>query len=428
MKCNSCGIESPVEAAFRPAGDLFQRSMRYCPPCADKRDWHDLKTALIFLAAIAALSLFAGFGLEGPGPKRNELLLFPLCFLVLPLNIIVHEIAHAVTAWAMGLRVFSVWIGCRGPVLWQSEKSGIEMRVTWAPLDGLTLVAPRSLERYRLRFLATVAAGPLINGLMATASYLLSGTSPTMSLWTSVVFWSNTFLVAITLFPWRYRTPRGIVPSDGLALLTVPFAPQERLRERHAAYFALEGLACLKKRDFRAAIDWAERGLREHPREISNRSILGIGQLGLDQFDVARQTFESCLADSEKNLVNKAIFLMHLAWIELGRDDRGNLEAANRATEEALALTPWVPAIQGTRGCALVDLEKLDEGIDLLRKALKDRENQDKSTFASYLALAFAKKGLSDESHKLIEEARRFKPNCPVLARTEKEISSAAVV
>jgi tetratricopeptide (TPR) repeat protein len=426
MKCDRCGIESPVEEAFSVVARAFRKPLRYCPPCVKQHNSQLAKALMMVGAPSIALCLLAGFTLERPGPRRNEVLVVPLSVLAYPLGLVLHELAHAFTAWAMRFRVFSILIGFHGPVLWRSEAAGTEIQVTCHPASGLTLVAPRSLDFYRLRMGAIWAAGPLMNASLAVAAYLLARPSLEMSLWASAFFWSNLFLVAISLFPWRYKTPRGVAASDGLALLTLPFVRRKSFEQRHAAYFALEGLASLKKKDYAAAIEWAQRGLCKYPGEIANCSIVGMGQLGLDQLDAARETFQSCLAESEKNLTHKAIFLMDLAWTEIGRDDRGDLEAANRASAEAFLLTPWVPAIRGTRGCALVDVGRLDEGIDLLKQALKDVEQSAKSDFASYLALAFAKQGLGDESRKYLEQARQFNPTCQILARTEKEISSAA--
>jgi tetratricopeptide (TPR) repeat protein len=424
MKCNSCGIESPIDQAFRPMTRLFQKPTRFCPSCAEKHDWRELKVALLFMAAIAALFVLAAFTLEKSGPKRNELLVFPLCFLIYPLNVVLHEFAHVVTAWLVGLRVFNIFIGFRGPVLWRSKRFQAEIRLTCAPFDGLVLVAPPSLAHYRLRIGAVYAAGPLMNALLVAATYWLPRWSLTLSLWGTVVFWSNAALLAVSLFPWRHRGPQGVFASDGLALLTLPFVKRKSFEERHAAYFVLEGLASIKNKDFPAAIEWAERGLREHSGAIGCRNILGMGQLGLDQFDLARATFTSCVADSETNLANKAIFLFYLAWTELGRADSRDLEMIDRASEEASTLTPWAPTIQATRGAALVELGRFDEGIALLTKALNGNEGLSKAVIASYLSLAFAKQGAHDRSRVFLEKARKFDPSCPILARIEKQISS----
>jgi tetratricopeptide (TPR) repeat protein len=149
-----------------------------------------------------------------------------------------------------------------------------------------------------------------------------------------------------------------------------------------------------------------------------------MGQLGLDQFDLARATFTSCVADSETNLPNKAIFLFYLAWAELGRADSRDLEMIDRASEEASMLTPWAPTIQATRGAALVELGRFDEGIALLTKALEGDEGLSRAVIASYLSLAFAKQGAHDRSRAFLEKARKFDPSCPTLARIEKQIAS----
>jgi len=425
MKCDCCGIESPVEEAFSPVARVFQKPLRYCPPCAKKRDWRIIKQSLIFLVVCLILLLLMGFGLERPGRKRNELLLLPLCFVFYPLGVVLHELAHAAVAKALGLRVFNILIGFRGPTVWQRTLFGTEVRINSLPADGLTLLAPRSLQFYRLRMGATYVAGPLINASLVTGVYLLPRATSDMSLSAGALFWSNLLLVAVALFPWRHATPHGVFASDGLAILSLPFASRKSFEERHASYFALEGLQCVKKKSFQAAIEWTQRGLREYPGQLANRSVLGMAQLGLDQFAVARATFASCLENSQTKLANKAIFLVNLAWTELGREDRGNLEDADRFSAEAFKLTPWTPAIQGTRGCALVELGRLDEAIDLLTKSFEDNENAlNKAVNASYLAIAFAKKGSKDESRRYLEKARKLNSDCSLLPRVQKELST----
>jgi hypothetical protein len=61
MKCDRCGIESPLDAAFRPVVRVFQRPWRYCPTCVNRRERllskRTLLIALLFGAPLSAIAV-----------------------------------------------------------------------------------------------------------------------------------------------------------------------------------------------------------------------------------------------------------------------------------------------------------------------------------------------------------------------------------
>jgi hypothetical protein len=426
MKCDCCGVESPVEQAFRPVVRVFQQPLRYCPPCAKKRNWVLNKRSLMVLAVCAILLLLMGFGLERPGPKRNELLFLPLCIAFYPLCVVLHELAHAAVAKACGLRVFGVCIGLSGPTVWKRTVWGTEIQIKWLPFEGLTLVAPRSLRLYRLRFALSVAAGPLTNGLLALGAYHFVHASSNVVIGPFV--WANLFIVAITLLPWRHATPRGIVSSDGLAILSAPFTSERVIKDRHAAYFALEGLQRVQSKNYQAAIDWTQMGLREYPGDKVSRSVLGLAQLGLNQFDAARATFIAGLEAAGTDLSHRAIFLNNIAWTDLSMEDLTRLEEADRYSEEAMHLLPWVSIIRGTRGSVLVELGRLEEGISLLTAGNDQSEDpRSQATSECFLAIGRARQGNRDQGRGHLERARKLDPDCSVIPRAQREFSESEV-
>jgi tetratricopeptide (TPR) repeat protein len=424
MKCDRCGIESPFDAAFRPVVRVFQKPWRYCPICADGRE-HSLlnRSSLVGFLFIVVCGAFA-LGVASP-QDRSVLLFAPLLLVFFWLGIVPHELAHAFAARVLGLRVFRVSIGFWGPIVWRWMIFGTEICVRPLWSGGLATVGAPSLRFIRWRWLLMVAAGPLANVLLAAAALCLRPTASWGELLVVPFVTANIVLIVLSLFPWHHATPLGHFRSDGLVLMSSPFAARAAWVKLHVFYFAQEAAEQIQRKNYQAAIAWAERGLREYPADNSLRGTLGVAQLGLDDFSSARKTFLDCLEACGEDLGQRALFLNNIAWTDLFTDHPTLLEEADRYSAEAIRIAPWFSWIRGTRGMVLVELEHLDEGIDLLNKALGgNREPQNRAQNACCLAIAFAKKRDLDESRKYLEKARELDPDCSLIPRVEKEVAA----
>jgi hypothetical protein len=58
-----------------------------------------------------------------------------LVFLAAWVALVLHELAHAITARALGVRVWGITLG-RGPVLWERTVGGCRMKLALLPLHG----------------------------------------------------------------------------------------------------------------------------------------------------------------------------------------------------------------------------------------------------------------------------------------------------
>ncbi|HEV8000115.1 MAG TPA: M50 family metallopeptidase [Planctomycetaceae bacterium] len=349
MKCDHCGIESPLDAAFRPIVRVFQKPWRYCPTCVNRRDrllsQRSLLIALLFGAPLSAIAVAIA-----PPQDRHFLLFAPSLLIFFWLGIVPHELGHALAASLLGLRVFRIQIGFWGPVLLRLRMFGTEICVTPVPGGGLTVVGAPSLNSVGWRWALMVAAGPLANGVLAVAALCLRPGFSWIEQLVVPFAAANLLIVAVSLFPWHHTTPFGSFESDGLVLLSFPFASRETFAKRHILYFVQEGVEEIRRKNYPAAIDWAERGLRAFPTDNSIRSLLGVAQLGLDDFSTARNTFIECLNACGEDLGQRALLLNNIAWTDLFADDPSLLEEADRYSEEALRIGPWFSWAQGTRG------------------------------------------------------------------------------
>jgi tetratricopeptide (TPR) repeat protein len=213
-----------------------------------------------------------------------------------------------------------------------------------------------------------------------------------------------------------------------LTLLTSPFTSREVWKRKRTLYFAWEALDRIQQKEYPDAIDWARRGLGEYPGDNSIRSVLGLAQLGAEDFPAARETLVECLAACGEDLQQRALSLNNVAWCDLFLDAPLWLDEAESYSAEAFRIAPWLAPIRGTRGMVLVECGELDEGIDLLKKALAgNRDARSRATNACCLAIAFARKRELDESRRHLAKARKLDANCSLIARAEKELGALEV-
>ena len=81
-------------------------------------------------------------------------------------------------------------------------------------------------------------------------------------------------------------------------------------------------------------------------------------------------------------------------------------------------LSPWFIYFKGIRGLVLAQLGRYDEGIPLLKQALKDHPDKwGKAIHACCLAIAVQGQGDLAQSRRYFALARKFDPRCPLLDR-----------
>jgi hypothetical protein len=423
LKCDSCGIESPLEKAFRPVVRVFQKPLRYCPACVEQRARRLNRNTMLIALPVTVVGLVLA-----PLRDRAMLLFFPVFMCSYFACVVPHELGHALAAILLRLRVFTICLGWFGPIIWRWRISRTDLCVTAIPAGGFNLVAPPSLFLIRLRWMLMVAAGPLANVLLVVGAWAIPPRSSTLELMVPPFVAANLVLLGLTLFPYRYATRLGMVSSDGLTLLTSPFSSREVWKQKRTLYFAWEALDRIQQKEYPDAIDWARRGLGEYPGDNSIRSVLGLAQLGAEDFPAARETLVECLAACGEDLQQRALCLNNVAWCDLFLDAPLWLDEAESYSAEAFRIAPWFAPIRGTRGMVLVECGELDEGIDLLKKALAgNRDAFSKATNACCLAIAFAKKRDPDESRRHLVNARKLDAKCSLIARAEKELEALKV-
>ncbi|MBN2385625.1 MAG: site-2 protease family protein [Anaerolineales bacterium] len=423
--CSRCKKQSPVEIVFTKEQRFFGLLTRlYCPDCALRRTTTSAVVGYILLP-LAGLALY--LLLPGRQAGQTALLITFSLFLFLPL-VVVHELAHALTAALLGFRVFGILLG-GGRRVFYGKILGLKWDVRAIPLGGATILAGPPAPAYRLKNFLIYLAGPAAHALLA----LLCGVVWLMTLWLPVPrFWStlmllsgfmNGFLFLANLWPRKFPVLFGANGSDGWHLMRIFFWKPDELAQRQASYYALAAMEASEERRFEQARRWTAAGLLRYPDDEMLLNVSGVVDTRIGEYERARQAFVRLLPGSEHNPAFKNLILNNVAYVDVMLEDPALLPEADRYSAEAYQNVPWEPAIQGTRGLVLVTLGRPDEGLPLLQSAFKKNpDRQGRAIEACFIALAEARRGNPAEAHKYQAAARALDPECIVLKKVAGEL------
>jgi tetratricopeptide (TPR) repeat protein len=378
------------------------------------------------------------------GPLLLNLCLFPLFLAVLlPL----HEAAHALSAWELGLRVFRIRIGS-GPVLWAGRLGRTHAEVRLLPVSGSTFIGHPDIREYRTTEFLTFLSGPLLHGLLLL--FVLGW--PTTPAWVRhlrrwepdllpgpIFVAVNVIMLVVSLLPNVAVEDEQVVPSDGLRLFQIPALSQAEIEEGHARYFSLEGAECLKAGQILRAVEWFEHGLQLYPADPVNGLLLGLALIRMREYDRAREHLVELVnrpglpADLQAHAADAlATALLGIVITDPGRPKVTELLSdAERCCEEAASRGRLLSvqtrlSIEATRGCILIEQGKTEEGGAILRDVLDSFEDAEGRAYClGYLAVAAARDRQRAEGRKYLEMAREFDPECVVLHRATRELERA---
>ncbi|MEW6156442.1 MAG: site-2 protease family protein [Verrucomicrobiota bacterium] len=343
-----------------------------------------------------------------------------------------HELAHALTARALGWRVMRIIIGT-GRVVGRFEFIGFGWEWRILPLSGVTLIAPRALRWFRTKQFMIVLAGPMTNGLMAAGTLIAARQLGwdfrplSFSNGVEIFFLSNVIVMITNLWPHQIKSTVIPTASDGKQLIDTFLQTEQHRADRHAARFAMEGLLCREKRDFAAAQSWYEQGLAIYPNHLLILNCLGINQLDLGHYEAARATFLNLLERQPTPGLMHYLLMNNVAYADALSGNPELLDEALKFSQQAMDGAAWQPAVVGTRGAVLVAAGQLEEGIELLQQSFrKTEDNLGKAENACLIAIAEHRRHQHAEACHYLNLARKFDPKCPLLSRAEKVIGSSA--
>ncbi|MDB6029610.1 MAG: hypothetical protein JWM68_5833 [Verrucomicrobiales bacterium] len=431
VKCTRCGVESEVAESFANHRKSFSKIFQLlCPACSARQRLADDKFAIFtsFVWGVVGLLFIIFLPEQSIGWFLLNLFIFYLCSI---LTIVPHELGHALAGRAVGFRVFGIIIGV-GKKLWKGKLFGFDVTVNSMPIGGLALVAPKTLEGFRAKKFITVAAGPLVNLLIAlfiwaiVPAHRLSldaldrNVAPL-----TIFFYANLWVLAVNLWPHKVNQSLGGVASDGKQLLTAFTLKDDAIKTAHAGYFLAESSACHYVGDVKGTEEWVQRGLALYPHDRHLLMQNGLFLMDRGRLTEARELYTRLLTWPAMTPVLRALLMNNLAYADVLMAQDDLLPEADRCSQEAMAVLSAVPEIKGTRGAVLSALGRIEEGLPLLREALQTVSSpRSRAENACHISIAEARRGNRAIAETYLTEARTLNPECKLIERAESVVRS----
>lgn len=421
FRCALCGVESPERACF-----AFLKRYRNplqnirCVMCAQARARSTgVGSILTVLFTLASPFLYASFGpwsLDGSAPLAVCIVLGCLAY---PVALAIHELAHAVTGYLVGLEIGAVVLGF-GPVVWKFELRGVAVRLHSWPLSGRVFFGFATLRWVRSRLWIATFMGPFSNVLLVIAiSTWWKAWAPLVG--TAVIAAWILVNVMVALFNLIPRTGVGMggspYRSDGQALLDIPRRSDAALEANRFGALLVRALYRFELEDFGGAQAWFEKARQ---RGADNPYvILGLSacQMSLGQYAEGRAQLASLQDRGDLTPAMRATANNNMAFALVMPNagegaDREQLTRVDRLTSEAMALFPCILEFRATRALLLAATQRPEEALQLLEYVnYKIGSPRQTSMRAAVRAFALRKLGRSDEAEQAAALAVRLSPN-----------------
>lgn len=431
-RCSVCGIESALPGVFIRRRRSFRTTTRdFCPVCWAKKQhssfgWRIANWLATLIGGVALAWFVPQIGL-------GWLLINVACFdLFNVLTIVPHELGHAFVARMLGLRVFKIIVGTGRP-WFRTRLFGIATEFKMLLLGGLAFAAHRRVAGYRWRQFLFVMGGPAVNlGLIGVALFA----KPAGTVWDfaalregfvplQVFFYANMVVLLVNLWPRMIQTDVGPLASDGKLLFRAVFSRSGDAANSHAMLFAMEGIECRERNDFQSARRWFEEGQARYPDNETLKAFQTCNMLDAGEFATARNLLLPELAKEDLVPAIRALLLNNIAYADALLGGPELLDEADRYSTEALALLPWMSAVQGTRGTVLLAMGRIGEAMPLLQKSFEETMAlHGKAQNACFLAMANARSGDDGKAAEYLRLAREYDPKCFLLERAAREIDN----
>jgi len=431
-KCESCGCESPLTAAFVYKEVSFRRARTrcLCPACFKRQHVRTSATTTALILLTCAVVCVVGTHLRNieRSGAQNSAKNFALLYVFIYLLVIPHELGHAAAAWLMRWNVFRITFGI-GPRWMEWRIAGIPVQFRLIPDRGSVNASSLQQRNWRLRRFIIIAAGPLVNLAIAIVAIEFAGgwrhffDDVFASTWSTLGVASGLMFI-VNLVPQTVWTHEGMSVSDGLQMARLLFKPLPSERVRRIAYFLANGGALAASENVEESLKVFSAAHIEYPEDASITMGLATILMMTGKVEDGRSLVCGLLQIHKTENAISATLRNNLAWADLLIGSPTLLAEADEMSAAALSLMPWEAYIQSTRGTVLAILGKPDEAMQLLRKSIKvaDQRSSRSSIFCA-MAIAMHRQGDRKAAEKFIKRARRLYPKCELLGHAKEELS-----
>jgi peptidase M50-like protein len=410
QQCGDC--ERASETPLRPVRPVVTR-INVCDECFQRRERRGLIT-ILGLVLIPALLTVPSAGPWGV----IAALAFLACF---PTALVVHELGHALAARAVGYRVRQVDLGI-GREMTRFEVGTVPVVIRSLPVAGKVLFGGGPRRGARGRLIIAIAAGPVASAVVAAVGWAVPVPAMSGGLVTAGVLGCVT-----SLWPRKRIAALGL-PTDGYQIITTARSKKALIDANVAVLWATEA---------------AELSAAGKSAEAERRVDEGLDQCPGDQLlSVVRAGILAEVRPAEGLAANRALadplpnhphlrtsVLNGIAWCALLMWDQDLLAEADRASAEAFELAPDNAAVWDTRGLALIRTGRIEEGLELSRRALAtELPDRHRAHVQCAVALGCALLGDPAAARDHLEAARAVLPADDLLLGRVAEALSATLV
>ncbi|MFN6470021.1 MAG: site-2 protease family protein [Nostoc sp. SerVER01] len=331
------------------------------------------------------------------------------------IDIIIHEFGHAIAGWIVKIPIKRITIGF-GHNIFKYKFNETTLLINQGLQGGLTYPGIFSPNFLRLRYFFFTLGGVGLQVMaMALVIVIISAIKSiyplafnNASLFLTIVnifLFSNFILIFFNLLPFKVNMMGVSIPNDGLQLLTIFFINQQKIQEILLSGKIIEGMEYLEENDFQKAELIFRECLVNNSTSLIPKINLSVALIRQQKIDEAIILLSKLITESDKNPMQLFIF-NNLAWSYLikGLNQREFLNLADNYSAQAIKISNQHIYVVGTRACVLIELGKLDEGINLLKGHISLNQAINEATNPAlgflYLAYAYYLKGNRQQSQK----------------------------
>jgi len=345
------------------------------------------------------------------------------------IGVLLHELGHIGTAWLSGWRPLIIKVGA-GRVWWSFTVRDLEFRFAAWPFSGLAQAYADSPSYYRTKRFFFSIAGPLVTtGLLLMIWRLSSlpqiaaveGVIPALA-WFALL---QASMLLGSIFPHMAKIDGLVFPNDSLQAwqsLTMKKSEIEAQILGHAVWAAT---VFLNRGQTERACKLVESAAIGQPKTtLMNARVLWLHLLmRFGKKEEARAVKSALLADSSSVNATPVEILDSLACLPLYYDQQDMPEEGLGDIEQAITVAPELITLQGTKASLLIELNRIDEGLQLIDFVEeKTHSDHDRAIVSYYRALAWSKRNDFKKAHALLQDAFKKHPVCVVKERITRAI------